>query len=712
MQELNLDRNRETEEEILVKKLIIVESPTKARTIKSMLKGRTYDVKASKGHIRDLPKSKIGVDFDNNFEPKYITIRGKGDVISTLRDAVKKADEVYLATDPDREGEAISWHLAELLKIDISKPIRVEFHEITKEAITRAFENPRYVDQNLVDAQQARRILDRIVGYKLSPFLWSKVSRGLSAGRVQSVTVKLVVDREKERNAFVPAEYWTVEAHFNDAQNQVFQASLVEIAGDKSNRISAKETQDAIEFIKDNTGLVKNISESERKRNPGPPFITSTLQQVAARNLKFSARKTMQIAQQLYEGIKIDGTASGLITYMRTDSVTLSTEALTAAASYIKGNFGTKYYQRRQFKSKKNAQEAHEAIRPTDVLLVPDQISNYLTADQLKLYRLIWNRFLASQMKPALFALKTGDISIGDYLLRVSGSRRLFDGFLKVYNFQAAKDAKEQSKVFPDIEIGMNLPVLDCIGLQHFTEPPAQYTEASLIKELEDRGIGRPSTYAPTLDTVIKRRYITKEKGKLIPTTLAMAVTDLLEKHFTTIMDIEFTAKMEDELDLIADGVNSWRETVGDFYSGFAAQLADAEVNAERVQIVKEVIETDIPCPECGRNMVIREGRYGKFLACSGYPECKTTQPIVNKIGVTCLKCGGNIIERRSKKGSVFYGCDQYPACDFVTWDLPLQEACPKCGSNLTTKTKKDDSVLIKCSNKECSYTEVRSADA
>ncbi len=689
----------------MAKTLVIVESPTKARTIKSILKSSKYIVKASKGHIRDLPKSKIGVDIENNFEPSYITIRGKGDVISTLKESVKKADQVILATDPDREGEAISWHLAELLRLNKSEPLRVEFHEITTEAVKKAFANPRHIDTNLVNAQQARRVLDRIVGYKLSPLLWKKVSRGLSAGRVQSVAVKLIVDREKERDEFKSEEYWSIDAKFNDTEDKEFWASLNKIEGKKVSKLSAKDAENIIAEVKNKVGNVQDITESERKRNPYPPFITSTLQQEAARRYKFPARRTMLIAQQLYEGIKIGKSSTGLITYMRTDSVQLSSEAMDSSHRYILNNFGDIYYQKRFFKNKKNSQGAHEAIRPTDVNLTPDSIKESLSADQYKVYKLIWNRFISSQMASAVYAVKNANILVENYNFRVTGSKLVFNGFLKVYS----DEKEEKDKEFPSLELYSKLPVIDINGKQHFTEPPPRFTEATLIKELEDKGIGRPSTYAPILDTIVKRRYIEKEKGRLAPTSLAKGVNGLLEEYFTTIINIEFTANMEDDLDKVASGQVDWHQAVNKFYGTFAEQLSTAEEKAERVKIEKKIEITDIICEKCGKNMVIREGRYGKFLACSGFPDCKNTQPILNKIGVACAKCGGDLVQKKSKRGKIFYGCSNYPDCDYVSWDKPIKQLCPECASNLVEKQKKDGSVLIKCSNTECSYQEVKS---
>jgi DNA topoisomerase-1 len=692
----------------LSKILLIVESPTKARTIKSILKGKRskVDVVASKGHVRDLPKSKFGVDIDNDFEPHYITIRGKGKILADLRKRVKSADTVLLATDPDREGEAISWHIAESLKIDTSEKIRVTFHEITKEAIEKAFANPEKIDYNLVDAQQARRILDRVVGYKLSPFLWKKVKRGLSAGRVQSVAVKLIVNRERERDNFEVEEYWTLDTKIKDKNDKIFEGKLDKIGKKKANKLNQEEVTQAKKDLLGNKGLVTKITEKKRRRHAYPPFTTSSLQQAAASVFGFSASKTMVIAQALYEGRKLGNDFdSGLITYMRTDSYSISNEAMQWAKEVILDNYGSKNYKRTAYKSRKSAQEAHEAIRPTDKRLSPEVAKKYLNKDELNLYTLIWNRFIASQMKPAVYAMKKGEINSGKYTITVSGSKLIFPGHL-LANDALLEKAKDTDQEFPEIDEGMNVPIVEAIENQHFTEPPARFTEASLIKELENKGIGRPSTYAPTISTIVKRGYISKEGRSLVPEELAGIVTDILDKYFPSVMDIEFTANMEDDLDKIAEGKLEWKKVLEDFYGNFSVQLEKAEEKAERVKIKKKVIETDIECEKCGSMMVIREGRYGKFLACSAYPECKNTKPILEEIGVPCPSCDdGQVIIRRTKRGKIFYGCSNYPECDWMSWDKPVNKSCPECDSYLVEKNKKDQ-VILKCSNKDCKYKE------
>jgi DNA topoisomerase-1 len=692
----------------LSKILLIVESPTKARTIKSILKGKRskVDVVASKGHVRDLPKSKFGVDIDNDFEPHYITIRGKGKILADLRKRVKSADTVLLATDPDREGEAISWHIAESLKIDTSEKIRVTFHEITKEAIEKAFANPEKIDYNLVDAQQARRILDRVVGYKLSPFLWKKVKRGLSAGRVQSVAVKLIVNRERERDNFEVEEYWTLDTKIKDKNDKIFEGKLDKIGKKKANKLNQEEVTQAKKDLLGNKGLVTKITEKKRRRHAYPPFTTSSLQQAAASVFGFSASKTMVIAQALYEGRKLGNDFdSGLITYMRTDSYSISNEAMQWAKEVILDNYGSKNYKRTAYKSRKSAQEAHEAIRPTDKRLSPEVAKKYLNKDELNLYTLIWNRFIASQMKPAVYAMKKGEINSGKYTITVSGSKLIFPGHL-LANDALLEKAKDTDQEFPEIDEGMNVPIVEAIENQHFTEPPARFTEASLIKELENKGIGRPSTYAPTISTIVKRGYISKEGRSLVPEELAGIVTDILDKYFPSVMDIEFTANMEDDLDKIAEGKLEWKKVLEDFYGNFSVQLEKAEEKAERVKIKKKIIETDIECEKCGSMMVIREGRYGKFLACSAYPECKNTKPILEEIGVPCPSCDdGQVIIRRTKRGKIFYGCSNYPECDWMSWDKPVNKSCPECDSYLVEKNKKDQ-VILKCSNKDCKYKE------
>ncbi len=687
--------------------LLIVESPTKARTIKSILKGKksNVDVFASKGHVRDLPKSKFGVDIEEDFEPRYITIRGKGKVLAELRKKLKTADKVLLATDPDREGEAISWHIAEALKLDTSEKLRVTFHEITQEAISKAFDNPEEINFNLVDAQQARRILDRVVGYKLSPFLWNKVKRGLSAGRVQSIAVKMIVDRERERDAFEVEEYWTLEVNIKDKKNKIFTSNLAKIKGKKANKLSKDDVIKAKDFLIGKEGQVKKITIKDRKRHAYPPFTTSTLQQAAAGIFNFSAQKTMVIAQALYEGRKLGNEFdSGLITYMRTDYYAISNDAMKWAKEYILDEYGNKNYKRTVYKSRKSAQEAHEAIRPTDKRLTPKVAARYLNADELKLYTLIWNRFISSQMSPAIYKMKKAEIVVGDYELTINGSELIFPGHLMVDKNQLDK-AIDTNQDFPAIEEEDLVPIIDLKENQHFTEPPARFTEASLIKELEKKGIGRPSTYAPTISTVIKRGYVKREKRALVPEELAGIVTDLLDEYFPSVMDVQFTANMEDDLDKVAEGKEEWRSILKSFYNDFSKQLKTAEEKAKRVKIESKVIETDIKCEKCGSIMVIREGRYGEFLACSAYPECKNTKAILDTVGIACPKCSdGEVIKRKSKRGRVFYGCSNYPDCDFVSWDKPVDEKCPDCDEYLVEKNRKNKPNILKCSEKACTF--------
>ena len=679
------------------KNLVIVESPAKAKTIKKFL-GKNYDVEASMGHVVDLPKSKMGINIEENFEPKYITIRGKGKVLKKLRKAKKKSDHVYLATDPDREGEAISWHLARALKLDESKN-RIEFNEITKNAITRAIENPREIDQDLVDAQQARRLLDRLVGYKLSPLLWKKVRKGLSAGRVQSVAVKIICEREEEIENFEPVEYWTITAVFNDGKEE-FEAELFKINGDDFKLGSEEEVNEVMQDLEKNKYLVDNIEIKKRRRNPYPPFTTSTLQQRASSVLNFSAKKTMYIAQQLYEGIDIgnEGTV-GLISYIRTDSTRLSNEARNEAAKYIKSNFGDKYYQKGKAygKSGNKTQDAHEAIRPTSAFRSPDTMKKYLSKDQHSLYTLIWNQFIGSQMQPAVYKTYAIDILNGKYNFRFTGSELIFAGFLKLFN------GKNGDDYIPEVNEKDEIETENIDPEQHFTNPPPRYTEASLVKTMEEEGIGRPSTYAPTLSKIVSRNYVDKKGKYFIPTDLGKTVNKLLNEYFPDVTDIEFTAQLEKRLDEIEDGKEQWQQILKDFYSDFKERLDEARENMEKVNMD---IETDIKCDECGRPMVIKHGRYGKFLACSGFPECKNTKPYLDKIGVKCPKCeDGEIVKRKSKKGKTFYGCSNYPDCDFVSWDKPTNKKCPKCGSMMVEKYSKKNGKYYKCTNKECKHT-------
>ena len=680
------------------KTLVIVESPSKAKTIGKYL-GSRYKVVASVGHVRDLPKSKLGIDVENDFEPQYISIRGKGDLIKELKKEAKKAGKIYLATDPDREGEAISWHLAFLLGIDPGSPCRIEFNEITKNRIKEAIKNPRAIDLSLVDAQQARRVLDRLVGYQISPLLWRKVRKGLSAGRVQSAALKIICDREKEIRNFVPEEYWTITAEFNKKKN--FTAKLSYKNGKKI-KISSKEENDKIlEELSYNKYSVSKIIEKPRVKKPYAPFTTSSMQQDAANKLNFNTRKTMVVAQQLYEGIDVGKRGTmGLITYLRTDSVRVSDEAKAAAASYVTEEFGEEYSANNIFSSKrKDVQDAHEAIRPSDVNLKPEGIKEYLSGDQFKLYKLIWARFVASQMAAARYDSMQVDIENGKYRFRANGSKRLFDGYQKVYKTAD----EEKDNLLPELNEGEELKLIDIKGEQNFTQPPARFTEASLVKTLEELNIGRPSTYAPIVGTLGERRYVKKEKKSLIPSELGFLVTGLMEEYFKEIVDVRFTASMEDRLDEVETTGHEWKQIIRDFYGPFRKDLEKADAAIEKV--VVEDKPTGEVCELCGKPMVFKAGRYGDFIACSGYPECRNTKPILKAIGVKCPKCGKDVIEKKSKRGKIFYGCSGYPECDMSYWNKPVNKACPKCGSLLTEKITKGEEGLV-CSNQECDYKE------
>lgn len=686
------------------KNLVIVESPAKAKTIGKFL-GKNYKVKASVGHVRDLPKSSLGIDIDNNYKPKYITIRGKGPVIKELKSEAKKADKILLATDPDREGEAISWHLAHILGLGEDEPIRIEFNEITKEAVSKAIKAPRSINKDLVDAQQGRRILDRLVGYKISPLLWKKIRKGLSAGRVQSVTVKLICDREREIENFTPEEYWSIKGIFEN-KNEKLEANFYgELENDKEVKIdlkNKKEVDEILNYLKDKKYYIHEIKKGTKRRNPYPPYTTSTLQQDASKRLGFSTKKTMMIAQQLYEGIDVkkEGTV-GLITYIRTDSMRISEEAIKQANDFIIDNYGKEYSAGgRVFKNKKKGeiQDAHEAIRPTSVKRIPDNIKESLTKDQYKLYNLIWERFIASQMKPAIYETISCKILSGKYIFRASGSKLKFDGFMKIYN---SGDKDENELNISSLKEGEEIKLNALEPNQHFTQPPAPYSEATLIKYLEELGIGRPSTYSPTISTILSREYVILENKYLRPTELGFLVTELLEEYFKDIVNKEFTAAMEERLDDVAEGKTTWENVVNEFYADFSKVLKIAEDEIEKIEIEEEV--TDVICEKCGRNMVVKYGRYGKFLACPAYPECKNTKPILQELNVSCPVCGGTIVERKSKKGRRFYGCSNYPDCNFVSWDEPIEERCPKCG-NLLVKKGSRRNTKIKCTNKTCDY--------
>ena len=655
-------------------KLIIVESPAKANTIKKFLGGSTKVV-ASMGHIRDLPKSKLGVNVENDFEPEYINIRGKGDLIKSLKSDAKKAKKIYIATDPDREGEAIAWHLAYILGEEKDKITRVTFNEITKTAVKKAIKEPRDIDLNLVDAQQARRVLDRIVGYKISPVLWKKVKRGLSAGRVQSVAVKLIVDREEEIEKFIPEEYWNIYANLQDKDSKKeFEAKFYGKNGKKQDIHSEEEVKDILKVIEKSKYIVDEIKKSEKKRNPAPPFTTSTMQQEASRKLGFTLKKTMSIAQGLYEGVKIPekGTV-GLITYMRTDSTRISEEARSAAKEQIIKNYGEKYYENRYYKAKKDSQDAHEAIRPTYIDINPEEIKDALSRDQYKLYRLIYNRFMASQMSSAIYDTMSVTINADDYTFKANGQTIKFKGFMALY--VEGTDSKEEEKegMLPELKEKQEVELLKINPKQSFTEPPPRYTEASLVKTLEEKGIGRPSTYSPTITTILDRRYIEKEQKQLIPTELGKIVNKLLIENFTDVINVEFTAKIESEFDEIADGKEPWKNMIREFYGPFEKEVQKVEKELEHVELVDEV--SDVPCDKCGRMMVYKYGRYGKFLACPGYPECKNTKPIVETIKEPCPKCGGTIQIRKTKKRRKYYICENNPAsCDYISWNKPKKE--------------------------------------
>ena len=683
----------------MAKALVIVESPAKAKTIEKFLGKSHYTVKASVGHVRDLPKSTLGVDIENNFEPRYINIRGKGDVIKELKKEAKKSKRVYLATDPDREGEAISWHLAYILGIDERDECRIEFNEITKDAIKKAIKNPRSIDLKLVDAQQARRVLDRLLGYQISPILWAKVRKGLSAGRVQSVTTKLICEKEREINEFVPKEYWSLEIEGKTEDKESITFKFVSFNNEKIDLNSQEDVNRILENIKDEKLVVEKIESKTRRKSAPKPYTTSMLQQDAANKLSFTTKKTMMVAQELYEGVDIKGEGTvGLISYIRTDSKRISDEAREKSKSYILEELGEKYYKnhtdKKDSKEKKKVQDAHEAIRPTSVLRTPESIKASLSKDQFKLYNLIWRRFVASQMEDSEFDVLNVDCKIGDAVFRATGSVMKFDGYTKIYNFTERED-----KILPPIKENDELEVSEFIPCQHFTQPPARYTEASLVKTLEELGIGRPSTYAPTITTILNRGYVEKQGTSLHPTELGMIVTDILDVNFQKFIDVDFTVQMESKLDEIEEGDIEWKEVVSEFYKPLEEAIKEANEKIEKINMDEE---TDEICELCGSNMVIKYGRFGKFMACKNYPECKNTKPLVNKVGVKCPKCKeGEIILRKSKKGKAFYGCSNYPECDFISWYKPTGEVCKECGSYMIEKRTKNETKEV-CSNKEC----------
>lgn len=680
------------------KKLVIVESPSKAKTIGKYL-GSTYKVVASVGHVRDLPKSKLGVDIEEDFEPQYINIRGKGDVIKELKKESKNASQIFLATDPDREGEAISWHLACILGIPPEEVQRIEFNEITKDKIKDAISKPRGIDQGLVDAQQARRVLDRLVGYQISPLLWKKVQKGLSAGRVQSVALKILCDREEEIKNFVPQEYWTVSALFK--KDKEFTAKLIKKNGKKLTIANKEENDQILKDLSNSEFTVAKLDKKKRSQKPYAPFTTSSLQQDASAKLGFNPRKTMMIAQQLYEGINVKGHGTmGLVTYIRTDSVRISSEARANAKTFIINTMGEEYYNSNFYSNKKkDIQDAHEAIRPTDIRLLPSDVESSLSTDQFKLYNLIWRRFIASQMAASVSDSVGADLKSGSYLFRATGSRIIFDGFRRIY--QTGDEKKDM--LLPELKEEEKLIPKSIEGEQNFTQPPNRFTEAGLIKELEDKDIGRPSTYAPIVATLTDRKYVKRSKKTLIPTELGMTVTDLLKEYFKDILDIDFTANMEDQLDDVEMGSTQWKDVIRNFYKGFEKELEVANKEIEKIE--QKVILTDEVCEKCGKPMALKNGRFGEFLACTGYPECKNTKAIVKKVDVKCPKCGiGDIVARKSRRGKIFYGCSQYPECDQVFWYKPTNKKCPLCGSLLLQHKLKNST--LSCSNNECKYKE------
>jgi len=691
------------------KNLVIVESPAKAKTLKKFL-GSSYKIEASMGHVRDLPKSELGVNPENDFEPKYITIRGKGELLAKLRKEAKNANKVYLATDPDREGEAISWHLMHALKVEPEKTARITFNEITQQAVKKAVKEARAVDMNLVDAQQARRALDRVVGYKISPLLWKKVKKGLSAGRVQSVALKIICDREEEIDNFIPEEYWTIEAMLANAKKKQFEAKYHGLAKDgKKRKLESKEeAQKVLKAAEKGEFVVQDVKKSQRSRKPNPPFTTSTLQQEAGRELNFATRKTMMIAQQLYEGITVGGHGTvGLVTYIRTDSTRIADEAFTSGREYVVQTFGEAYAlkEKPEVKAKRGSQDAHEAIRPSYINLDPEEIKEHLSRDQYRLYRLIWRRFLASIMTPAIFDTVAAKIEAGGQLFNASGSVLKFEGYKKVY--LSKEEEEESSKALPELVVGEKLKLVKITPNQHFTQPPPRYSEASLVKALEENGVGRPSTYAPTIGTITTRGYVSKEQKALYPTELGTIVNDIMKEHFDQIVNIDFTANMEETLDRVEDGEIAWKDVMRDFYPGFAEKLKIAEENIGEIEVRDEV--TDIICENCGRNMVIKFGRYGRFLACPGFPECRNAKPLFEDAGCDCPICknGSRVQIKKTKKGRIYYGCENNtaePPCDFMSWNKPTGQPCPRCGQPLVEKGSKKSKKIACPDDKTCGY--------
>ena len=691
----------------MAKYLVIVESPAKVKTIKKFL-GTNYEVDASGGHVRDLPKSQMGIGPENDFEPKYITIRGKGDVLARLRKEVKKADVIYLATDPDREGEAISWHLLHALNLGEEKPIsRITFNEITKTAVKKSITEARDIDMDLVDAQQARRVLDRVVGYTISDLLWKKVKKGLSGGRVQSVALRLICDREGEIREFIPEEYWTLGAKLKDADGKGFEAKFYGKGETKTELANEAETNEVLDGLKGKDFAVTDVKTGSRQKKPVAPFTTSTMQQEASKHLNMATQKTMMIAQQLYEGVNVKGEGTvGLVSYIRTDSFRISDEAYEAAVAFIKETYGDAFVnpERIVYKSKGKTQDAHEAIRPTNVSRTPESIKDSLSKDQYRLYKLIWERFVASQMSPAVYDTLSVKLSAGDYTFRASGSRLRFSGFLEAYS----KGEEEDEKVIPKLTQGDILQAEQLLPEQHFTQPPARYTDASLIKTLEEIGVGRPSTYAPTLTTIQARHYVTKEAKNLFPTELGEMVDEIMKTYFPDIVDIDFTANMEKRLDDVEMGKEEWKQIIRDFYPDFKKSVENAAEKLEKIEIKDE--ETDIICEKCGRNMVIKYGRYGKFLACPGFPECQNAKPYFEEAGVNCPECGGKVLIKKTKRGRIYYGCEHNgDGCDFMSWNKPTGEKCPECGAFLEEKGRKNPKIV--CSNEKCGYMKEKPAE-
>ncbi len=688
-------------------KLIIVESPAKAKTIGKYL-GKGYKVEASQGHICDLPKSQLGIDVDHDFDLKYITIRGRGDILSRIRKEAKNASQIYFATDPDREGEAISWHLFHVLGVDENSPCRIEFNEVTKKAVQAAIKNPRKLDMGRIDAQQARRALDRLVGYKISPLLWVKVKKGLSAGRVQSVATRMVVDREREIDNFIPEEYWDISAECSvtsGKRNAFFDARFTTVDGKKTTVKNREEAEKIRKLIENGSFTVSEIKKKEKKRQPAPPFTTSSLQQEAGRKLSFTTAKTMQVVQQLYEGVDLEGEgAQGLVTYIRTDSVRISDDAMNALRAFIPEKYGKEYLpaEKNEFKGRKNAQDAHEAIRPTDVTRTPDSIKNSLSREQFMLYRLIYNRYVASQMCAAVYETMAAEITDGRVGLHFYGEHKVFAGFTTLYEEGTDEAADNVEVTLPALTEGQKVSIKNVNADQHFTQPPSRYTEASLVRTLEENGIGRPSTYAPTITTIIARGYVSREKKRLFPTQLGIMVTEMMEKYFSRIVDTEFTAIMEEKLDGVEEGKQDWKQILRDFYPEFEDTLSVAEKEIEKVEVKDDV--SDVPCDKCGTLMVYKMGKFGRFLACPNFPDCRNTMPILKYINASCPQCGGRLLEKTSRKNRRFYGCERYPECDFISWDKPADEKCPQCGHYMIEKRNNKGETIHLCTNESCRY--------